>query len=91
MHQHIMNGIKVAIYFYSFFNFRENWNCSQSVVPPITMTSNFIMSGTAEVPGEFLYGRYGNPSRDALEATLAALEDAKYALAFSSGIVFDFL
>ena len=44
------------------------------------------MSGTAEVPGEFLYGRYGNPSRGALEATLAALEDAKYALAFSSGI-----
>ena len=69
-----------------FVNFREDWDCSQSVVPPITMTSNFIMSGTAEVPGEFLYGRYGNPSRGALEATLAALEDAKYALAFSSGI-----
>jgi cystathionine beta-lyase/cystathionine gamma-synthase len=49
------------------------------------MTSNFIMSGTEEVPGEFMYGRYGNPSRDALEATLAALEGAKYALAFSSG------
>jgi len=43
------------------------------------------MSGTAEVAGEFIYGRYGNPSRSALEATLAALEDSKYALTFSSG------
>ena len=49
------------------------------------MTSNFIMSGTAEVEGEFLYGRYGNPSRHAAEAILASLENAKYALAFSSG------
>lgn len=65
---------------------KADWDCSRAVVPPITMTSNFIMSSTAEVEGEYMYGRYGNPSRHAVEAILASLENAKYALAFSSGM-----
>jgi cystathionine gamma-lyase len=32
------------------------------------------------------YGRSGNPTRNALEACLAPLEKAKYALTFSSGL-----
>ena len=68
-----------------FFINREEWDCSSSVAPAITLTSNYVMSTTAEVAGEFIYGRYGNPSRNNLEAVLAALEDSKYALTFASG------
>lgn len=32
------------------------------------------------------YGRSGNPSRNVLEACLASLDDAKYALCFASGL-----
>ena len=67
------------------FTSREEWDCSSSVAPAITLTSNYVMSTTAEVSGEFLYGRYGNPSRNNLEAVLAAIEDSKFALAFASG------
>jgi cystathionine beta-lyase/cystathionine gamma-synthase len=34
---------------------------------------------------EFVYSRYGNPSRQILEKALAMLEDAKHSLCFSSG------
>ena len=33
-----------------------------------------------------MYGRYGNPSRLGLEATLAAMEGADHCLTFSSGM-----
>ncbi len=32
------------------------------------------------------YGRSGNPTRKSLEACLAAVENAKYGLTFSSGL-----
>ena len=32
------------------------------------------------------YGRSGNPSRDVLQACLASLDDAKYAMCFASGL-----
>lgn len=42
------------------------------------------------VPGEYSekyhYSRYGNPTRDSLELSLAALDGAKYALTYSSKI-----
>ena len=57
------------------------------MAPAITLTSNYVMSGTAEVAGEYIYGRYGNPSRNNLEAVLAAIEDSKYALTFATGTV----
>ena len=66
---------------------REKLDGSRCVVPPITLTSTYLMSTPEEQPDEWLYGRYGNPSRDQVELTLAALEgDAKYALCFSSGM-----
>lgn len=34
----------------------------------------------------FQYGRYGNPNREMLEITLAALENAKYANCFATGM-----
>ena len=66
---------------------REKWDGSRCVARPITLASTYLMSTPEEQPDEWLYGRYGNPSRDQVELTLAALEgDAKYALCFSSGM-----
>jgi cystathionine beta-lyase/cystathionine gamma-synthase len=39
-----------------------------------------------EQPGKYDYGRSGNPTREALEKTVAALEGGRYGYAFSSGI-----
>ena len=66
---------------------REQWDGSRSVAPPITLSATYLMSSVEEVSGEWVYGRYGNPSRDQVELTLAAIEgDAKHALCFSSGM-----
>jgi cystathionine beta-lyase/cystathionine gamma-synthase len=54
-------------------------------MPAITTAATFVMSGPEEIGGEPLYGRYGNPSRDSVEAVLASLEGAKHAMCFSSG------
>ncbi|XP_053622636.1 cystathionine gamma-lyase [Plodia interpunctella] len=62
----------------------EKWK-SAAVVPPIVMSTTFKQPAPAEHTG-FEYGRSGNPSRNTLEECLAALEDAKYALTFSSGL-----
>lgn len=55
-----------------------------SVMPPIFMTSTFVQ----DIPGqgEYEYTRAGNPNFTILENTLAALENAEFATAFSSGL-----
>ncbi len=49
---------------------------------PIYMTSTFSQRAQTE----WVYGRTGNPTRAALEANLAALEDGKHGLCFGSGM-----
>jgi len=56
-----------------------------AVVQPIHMATTFAQQGVGKHKG-FEYGRSGNPTRQALEECLAALEDAKHCLAFSSGL-----
>jgi cystathionine gamma-lyase len=56
-----------------------------AVVPPIHLSSTFVQPGAGEW-GEFDYTRSGNPTRKALETTLASLEGGCGALAFSSGM-----
>ncbi|HEX9364413.1 MAG TPA: cystathionine gamma-synthase [Candidatus Dormibacteraeota bacterium] len=56
-----------------------------AVVQPIHMATTFAQQGVGKHKG-FEYGRSGNPTRNALEECLAALEDAKHGLAFSSGL-----
>jgi cystathionine beta-lyase/cystathionine gamma-synthase len=56
-----------------------------AVVPPVHMSSTFVQPG-AGVWGEFDYTRSGNPTRKALETTLANLEGGVGGLAFSSGM-----
>ncbi|WP_456452610.1 cystathionine gamma-synthase [Thermococcus sp.] len=56
------------------------------VVSPIHLSTTFAKRSIKEVEEGYVYSRSGNPTRDALEKKLAALENAKYGLAFSSGL-----
>ncbi|MDR1924079.1 MAG: PLP-dependent aspartate aminotransferase family protein [Planctomycetaceae bacterium] len=56
-----------------------------AVCVPVTLTSTFAMEGIGQLRGGYEYARSDNPSRHALEVSIAALEGAKYALAFASG------
>jgi cystathionine gamma-lyase len=51
--------------------------------PPIVTASKFMLSG--EPDGGYLYGRFANPTVEACEAAISALEGAP-ALAFPSGM-----
>ncbi len=57
---------------------------SGAIIPPIHQTSTFVQDGVGEHKG-YDYSRAGNPTRTALEANLAALEGARFALSFGSG------
>ena len=56
-----------------------------AVVPPVHLASTFVQPGSGEW-GRFDYTRSGNPTRAALETTLASLEGGCGALAFASGM-----
>jgi cystathionine gamma-lyase len=56
-----------------------------SVTTPIHQTSTYGQDAPGVNKG-YCYSRTGNPTRSALEANLAALEEAKYGLAFASGL-----
>ncbi|XP_044731167.1 putative cystathionine gamma-lyase 2 [Chrysoperla carnea] len=62
----------------------EQWN-SLATVPPITMSTVFKQASLDE-PQEFLYGRFGNPSRKVMEKCIAALECGKYCYSYASGL-----
>ena len=56
-----------------------------SVMPPIYQTSTYSQSSPGNHKG-FEYSRSGNPTRSALERSLASIENGKYGLAFGSGL-----
>jgi cystathionine gamma-lyase len=55
-----------------------------AVNPPVFFTSTYAQRSPGDHTG-YVYARGKNPTRDALEANLAALEGAKHAACFSSG------
>ncbi|MBU1821332.1 MAG: aminotransferase class I/II-fold pyridoxal phosphate-dependent enzyme [Bacteroidetes bacterium] len=62
----------------------EDKNAS-AVVPPIYLSTTYERDEAYELPQGYLYTRAGNPNRQQLEQTLAALEGGAEALAFASG------
>jgi len=56
-----------------------------AVTVPVYQTSTFQREDL-EHRREFFYSRIGNPTRSALEATLALLENGRYGMAFASGV-----
>ncbi len=57
-----------------------------AVNAPIYASSTFAQDGVGVLRGGFEYARTGNPTRAALEASLAAVEAGVFARAFSSGM-----
>src|SRR3989338_8708497 len=80
-------------------NERENWNFSSraihigseidketgAVITPLNMSTTFKQDAPGKHKG-YEYSRSNNPTRAALERNIAALEEGKFALAFSSGL-----
>jgi len=56
-----------------------------AVMPPIYQTSTYSQKSPGEHSG-YEYSRTQNPTRHALERSIASLENAKFGLAFSSGL-----
>src|SRR3982075_4575871 len=57
-----------------------------AVNAPIYASSTFAQDGVGGLRGGFEYARTGNPTRAALEATLAAVEEGAFGRAFGSGM-----
>ena len=57
-----------------------------AVNAPIYASSTFAQDGVGGLRGGYEYARTGNPTRTALEASLAAVEEAQYGRAFASGM-----
>ncbi len=55
-----------------------------AIMTPVYLTSTYVQEAP-DVHKGFDYARTSHPTRLALEKNLAALEDAKYGLAFGSG------
>lgn len=57
-----------------------------AIMTPVYMTSTFVQSSPGVFKDGYDYARSKNPTRTALESNLAALEGAKHAMSFSSGL-----
>lgn len=56
-----------------------------AIMTPIYQTSTYVQESPAKHKG-YGYARAANPTRNALQASLASLENGKFALCFSSGM-----
>jgi cystathionine gamma-lyase len=66
-----------------------------AVVPPISLATTYAQAQLGELAGQndpnswtmgYEYQRTGNPTRGAFERAIGAVENGKYAIAFSSGL-----
>ncbi|WP_425860712.1 cystathionine gamma-synthase [Arthrobacter sp. TWP1-1] len=57
-----------------------------SVIPPLYQTTTFAQDGIGKLRNGYEYGRGTNPTRDGLQAQLAALEGGEFAFSFASGL-----
>lgn len=56
-----------------------------AVIESISLSTTYAQTSVGKPVGDYEYSRSSNPNRDNFETAVAALEHAKYALAFSSG------
>jgi cystathionine gamma-synthase len=59
---------------------------SGAVIPPIHLATTFKQDGVGGTRGGYEYARTGNPTRAALEASIAELEGGTRGLAYASGM-----
>ena len=58
---------------------------SGAIMTPIYQTSTYVQTAPGKHKG-YEYARTQNPTRDALQESLAALENGRYGICFSSGL-----
>ncbi|MFN3316749.1 MAG: PLP-dependent transferase, partial [Raineya sp.] len=56
-----------------------------AIMTPIFQTSTYVQAAPGEHKG-YEYSRTQNPTRDALQQNIAALENARFGLVFGSGM-----
>jgi len=56
-----------------------------AITPPVFQTSTYVQDGVGRHRG-YEYARLQNPTREAAEASIAALEEGAHGIAFSSGL-----
>jgi cystathionine beta-lyase/cystathionine gamma-synthase len=56
-----------------------------AIIPPIYQTSTYVQAAPGDNKG-YEYARSQNPTRKALETALASIENARFALCYSSGV-----
>jgi cystathionine gamma-synthase len=62
-------------------------DASGAVMPPIVLSTTFERADDGlTFPQGYIYGRYGNPNRDTLEAKLTLLENGFETVTFASGL-----
>lgn len=57
-----------------------------AIMPPIYQTSTYVQPALGEPLDGYEYARVQNPTREALERNIAALEGASHGIAFASGM-----
>lgn len=57
-----------------------------AVMSPVYQTSTYVQESPGVIKENYDYARSANPTRTALEANLAALEQGKFGICFSSGV-----
>jgi cystathionine gamma-lyase len=57
-----------------------------AIMPPIFQTSTYVQPKLGEPKGGYEYARVQNPTREALERNIAALESGRHGMAFASGM-----
>ncbi|KAI0211416.1 Cystathionine gamma-lyase [Lamellibrachia satsuma] len=63
----------------------EQWN-SRAVIPPISLSTTFMLEEPSLSAQTFVYGRLGNPTRQVTETCIASLEKGENCFLFSSGM-----
>lgn len=57
-----------------------------AIMPPIYQTSTYVQPKLGEPKRGYEYARVQNPTREAMEANIAALEHGRHGMAFASGL-----
>jgi cystathionine beta-lyase/cystathionine gamma-synthase len=57
-----------------------------AIMPPVYQTSTYVQPELGQPKHGYEYARVTNPTRDALQANVAALEGGRYGAAFGSGL-----
>lgn len=65
---------------------QEAESLTGAVIPPLHLSTTYLQDGIGGLRQRYEYGRSGNPTRDALQTQLAALEGGRHAFSFASGL-----